>query len=149
MPDIDYRAAYCGLFCGACPVFLATETEGGIKAEDGAILACGGCRSERLTPWCAQCSLKACAQKRGLDFCGECAEYPCESFAGFRDTPDFPYHSECPSYLSAIKAEGWKSWIASMERKWRCPDCGRECSWWDQSCPSCKKAMPGFKKPGN
>jgi rubredoxin len=30
---IDNRAAYCGLYCGACPVFLATSAEGGLKSE--------------------------------------------------------------------------------------------------------------------
>jgi hypothetical protein len=144
---IDSRAAYCGLYCGACPVFLATRAEGGLLAEDGALLACDGCRSSRLPPWCAECALKACAREKKLGFCGECSEYPCAPYVGFRDAAQYPYHTECPAYLEAIKAEGWQAWLASMERKWSCPDCSKPASWWDQVCPSCKISMPGFKKP--
>jgi hypothetical protein len=145
---IDDRAAYCGLFCGACPVFLATRAEGGLKAEGGALLSCDGCRSERLPVWCAQCSLKTCARKKEIEFCGDCGQYPCADYAGFRDSADYPYHSECPGYLSSIKAEGWKAWLESMERMWSCAECGRPASWWDRICPSCRSAMPGFQKPG-
>ena len=137
------RAAYCGLYCGACPVFLATRTDGGLAATDGTRLACDGCRSDRLPPWCAECGLKACARKKGLAFCGECSEYPCVPYAGFRDAREFPYHLDCPGYLKAIKAIGAAAWLSSMEEKYRCPACSKPISGGGGSCPSCGSPVPG------
>jgi hypothetical protein len=49
--------------------------------------ACGGCRNDNR---CGMpgCAAKVCAAERGIDFCGECPEFPCtrntypESLAG-------------------------------------------------------------------
>jgi hypothetical protein len=39
--------------------------------------ACGGCRSENLQ--CpVECFAKTCNRQRGVDFCFECSEYPCD-----------------------------------------------------------------------
>jgi hypothetical protein len=144
---IDPRAAYCGLFCGACPVLVATRETGGLDAEGGKKLECSGCRSESTPPWCAECGLKSCARERRLDFCGQCGEYPCAKFVSFRDDPRYPYHGECPEYLSAISEKGWRAWLSDMEGKWTCPDCGRPAAWWDETCQACGIRMPGFRKP--
>ena len=148
MEKIDDRAAYCGLFCGACPLYVATRTDGGIRTEEGELLACDGCRSAaRMGKWCATCTLKTCARGKGLEFCNECAEYPCGPYVEFRDAGDYPYHTECPGYLEAIRAEGWRAWIASMEKKWTCPSCAKPVAWWDRSCQACGADAPGFEKP--
>jgi hypothetical protein len=144
---LDPRAAYCGLYCGACPVFIATRESGSLSADDGASLSCSGCRSDECAPWCLECSLKKCARKRGLAFCGECADYPCADYSGFRDAPPYPYHAECPGYLKDIAALGTAGWLMSMESKWTCPDCGRPASWWEKKCRACGIPMPGFDKP--
>jgi hypothetical protein len=147
METIDERAAYCGLYCGACPTFLATRSEGGMAAGDGERLACDGCRSDRQPTWCAECELKACAAKRGLAFCGDCAEYPCGPYSEFRDSAEYPYHLDCPGHLKAIASSGAPTWLASMEEKYRCPRCSKPVSWWSGSCPSCGAPSPGFRKP--
>lgn len=51
----------CGLYCGACPTYL----HGG----------CGGCIREHET---GDCYSRDCALERGVRFCGECGEFPCE-----------------------------------------------------------------------
>jgi hypothetical protein len=147
METVDNRAAYCGLFCGACPVFLATRAEGGLATEDGSRIACDGCRSERLPSWCAECGLKACAKKKGLAFCGECSDFPCDPYAGFRDAKEYPYHLDCPGYLKAIASMGAAAWLSSMEEKYRCPRCAKPISWWSGMCPSCGSPVPGYRKP--
>lgn len=44
--------------------------------------ACGGCRGDNIT--CPlDCLAKTCSREKGVDFCFQCAEYPCEGqFAG-------------------------------------------------------------------
>ena len=39
--------------------------------------ACGGCRSTHA--YCpSQCGVQACHREKGVDFCFQCAAYPCE-----------------------------------------------------------------------
>jgi len=144
---IDPRLAYCGLYCGACPIHIATLEEGGFKAEDGARLSCSGCRSDECPPWCRECALKECARRRGLAVCGDCGDYPCPDYAGFRDAAEYPYHSECPAQLELIEDEGAAAWLSAMQSKWTCPDCGRPATWWEKKCRACGAPMPGFDKP--
>jgi len=44
--------------------------------------SCGGCRSERVQ--CPiVCEAKTCHREKGIDFCFQCGEYPCEKqFSG-------------------------------------------------------------------
>lgn len=144
---IDQRAAYCGLYCGSCPVFIATRESGGMKTKEGGTLSCSGCRSDDCPSWCLDCELKKCARKREMAFCVDCADYPCEPYVGFRDASEYPYHAECPAYLEEIKAKGAPAWLGDMEAKWTCPDCGRPASWWDKKCKACGVPMPGFDEP--
>lgn len=61
--------AYCGLSCGGCEY---RETAN-----------CGGCAATAGNPFHGQCELAACAIKRGVRFCGECPDIPCELLTRF------------------------------------------------------------------
>jgi len=46
--------------------------------------SCGGCRSENVQCFIV-CEAKDCCREKGLDFCFQCGEYPCEKqFSGRR-----------------------------------------------------------------
>ena len=60
--------AYCGVDCAACPDY--TEQN------------CPGCR-ESEWPDGDPCPPVACCQKREIDFCGQCADFPCEMMREF------------------------------------------------------------------
>ncbi len=140
-------AAYCGLYCGACPLFLETARRPAGTAPAPGEQRCLGCRSDVNGSWCAQCGLKRCAREKGLDFCGACAEFPCPDWRGFRDDPRYPYHVETGDHLRAIAEAGEAEWLRRMERKWTCPTCGARADWYARSCPRCAAAMPGFSRP--
>ncbi len=145
MKNLPFIAdAYCGLYCGSCPQFLAAR-RGELSAGQA---ECRGCRSESTAGWCAECTLKDCARKKGIEFCHLCAEYPCDSLKGFASHPDYPYHREIFGYLEAIKSRGRDAWLGEMKKRWSCAACGREASWWDLSCEKCGAALNGYKKPG-
>jgi hypothetical protein len=65
-------AAVCGLCCDVCSIFIASHDDPqrlalladrmGWKVEEA---HCDGCRSDRLTPYCRDCDLRACAEQRG------------------------------------------------------------------------------------
>ena len=132
------RAAdgYCGLYCGSCPQFLSTEPD-----------SCLGCKSGRNQGWCLTCTYKACARKRGIEFCYLCEKYPCAELNEFAYHPDYPYHQEIFAYMTTIRERGREAWLAEMKKRWSCPSCGREASWWDLSCGDCGAALKGYRKP--
>ena len=51
----------CGVYCGACPTYLASN--------------CKGCADEHTK---GDCFSRDCAAEKGLDFCGQCGKFPCD-----------------------------------------------------------------------
>lgn len=89
--------SYCGINCQGCPVYKATVTndvdlkkhvmsEWGkmYKREfDIAEVQCRGCKSQVVFGLCAKCDILKCNQDKGLDYCQQCKEYPCERMIRF------------------------------------------------------------------
>ena len=94
--------AYCGTYCGACPVYWATRESDTAKqrcmraaiakissrkyamdvtADD--ITGCDGCRAEGgvLFRGCLECPVRKCAREKGLTNCAPCPEYPCRDLS--------------------------------------------------------------------
>jgi hypothetical protein len=60
----------CGFYCGSCPTYIKGE--------------CAGCRAAHEK---GNCFTFDCVQERGLAYCGQCADFPCdELFARERAT---------------------------------------------------------------
>lgn len=145
---------YCGLYCGACMLFLKTingeieefAAENGLPVSD---FACYGCKSEQVAKWCRECNLKDCSSEKGLDNCGECNEYPCDDLVNFRDDPQYPYHIEITEYLEEISNKGKEAWLRSMEKRWSCKECGEPYGWYQLSCNNCKAAVDGYEEPSD
>lgn len=65
--------AYCGVDCSECP-----------DLDSG---KCPGCRK---TVWEEgdECMPVACCSRRGIPFCGKCAEFPCPDMKEFYEESD-------------------------------------------------------------
>jgi hypothetical protein len=85
----------CGLDCGACEGYLATQANDAAAKEkvaakwrvefgnpkvDAKYVTCDGCRTEDgvLGGHCAECEQRLCAIGRGLPNCAYCPDYGCE-----------------------------------------------------------------------
>ena len=99
------QIAYCGLDCGKCPAFIATQNDDDnarkktagyyhkqfgfdVKAED---INCDGCLTEggRLFDYCMTCEIRKCCGEKDLDNCTQCDEKPCERLNRFHEfSPD-------------------------------------------------------------
>lgn len=142
MPD-KRLAAVCGLFCPACHVYIATR-EG---PEQLAMLArryqkpleelrCRGCRTEERCFYCETvCFMARCAAGKGLDFCGDCADYPCEGLKKFQ--AQAPHRIELWESHARRKEAGWKTWYAEMTEHYACPQCRTVNSAYDLTCRKC------------
>lgn len=58
---------YCGIDCTVCPSF-----------KDG---SCEGCKTKVHIETC-DCPILACAKEKGMEYCSECEEFPCEKNEG-------------------------------------------------------------------
>ncbi|MBN1661016.1 MAG: DUF3795 domain-containing protein [Anaerolineae bacterium] len=90
--------AYCGLSCGECPAYVATQA-GDMDALEKVLvrwstefnaphismqdMLCDGCTAQdsRLNGYCRQCKIRACAVERRLESCAACDEYACATLA--------------------------------------------------------------------
>jgi hypothetical protein len=136
-------AAVCGLFCPACRVFIGTkeETE---RLEAMARrfqkpieeMQCNGCRSERRCFYCeSRCTMAKCAAEKGVEFCGECAEYPCENLKAFQT--EMPHRIELWQSQKRIKEAGYEKWYLEMIEHYSCQKCGTLNSAYDIACRKC------------
>jgi hypothetical protein len=97
--------AYCGLDCGTCPAFHASERLTMAERQDvadmwtakygGTFTAveidCVGCTHEGVhIPHCEdQCEIRKCAMAMAVPTCAECADYGCTKVAGLlADVPE-------------------------------------------------------------
>jgi hypothetical protein len=145
-PDKKLAAA-CGLFCPACIVFMASRETPENREKLSRSLAipleklhCDGCRSEKRFSFCLTCKLIVCADKKGVDFCGACADFPCNNLKEFQGAK--PHRLELWSDQGRIQEVGYEKWFAEMLEHYACPQCGALNSAYHVSCRECG-ATPG------
>lgn len=139
-------AAVCGLFCPACSFFIGTkEDPESLKAKAVSLrlpveeLECHGCRSEKRSFFCKEyCKMTKCAAEKGIDFCGECPEYPCEELKEFQ--VKMPHRIELWKSQERIKEVGYEKWYAEMLEHYSCPECRTLNSPYDMACRKCGTA---------
>lgn len=137
------HAAVCGLYCPACSIFIGAHEDprrlefiakqSNRNPED---IECYGCRAEKRNIFCEQdCIMFPCAQEKGIDFCAECENYPCEDLKEFQ--AKMPHRLELWDAQESIKNDGYEQWLEEMEKHYSCPECGTINSTYDQKCRSC------------
>jgi hypothetical protein len=145
-------AAACGLYCGACPVYIANAgvtnldeiaAERNLPREE---IVCEGCQGGKVTVWCRTCVMRRCPKGQRKAFgatqtCAVCPDFPCADYVEFRDDPAFPYHLDAPLNLEALRVQGRHTWLDRQAAAFACPSCGRRLSWWDKNCPVCARPV--------
>ena len=86
----EQMLSYCGIDCGGCPAYIATQANDVEKltsltqewfdgATDYTIIMCDGCKStSQIMKWCGECPTRACAIERGHKNCAYCDDFGCE-----------------------------------------------------------------------
>jgi len=96
---MEKMIASCGIVCSECGAFIATKTgdeklrektakewsnmfNADIKTED---VYCDGCLQNEgyLFSHCHECEIRKCCQKKQIENCAYCRDYPCESLSDF------------------------------------------------------------------
>jgi hypothetical protein len=149
--DRNALAAACGLYCGACSVYVARERGDhealqktserfsqlrGRKFEP-AELVCNGCLSSQLADTCRKCDIRDCATEKGITHCSECADFPCKVITDFNND-DRLHHSEVLANIRRQREAGINAWLDEQDKRWRCNACGTRIEWYDYIlCPRC------------
>ncbi len=100
------KLGYCGIYCGSCKNFKENAN-------------CMGCRDEQVM--LNDCPTRACVTKKGLLFCGECAEFPCSLLNEFYKDGN-PHHNLAYKNTLRIREIGADKWL--LEQIALC-----SCSW--------------------
>jgi len=143
--------AYCGIYCGACGIFIATREGTLDKLVEqtkipGQYQGCTGCRSDRNNLCCMNCSIKRCCLYKGIRSCSECDEFPCSVLEAF-DRDEYPHHSGVIESLQLLSGSGPEKWLDQQRKRWSCPHCQTAFHWYQDRCDSCGKEVRAYKLP--
>jgi hypothetical protein len=149
--DGEKLVAPCGLYCGACPMFLASQEndeqriQAILKQFSGrgpklaaADLQCDGCiGGGRVASFCRACAMRACAENtKKVTRCADCPDFPCSKITNFNND-GMAHHAEVLANCRKLKEVGIKIWAKSEEERWRCPQCRANIAWYDTACSRC------------
>jgi hypothetical protein len=109
--------AFCGLDCGECEAYVATQKndlaglervaakwakEFGAQELTADMCVCDGCAAGKRvsTAHATKCGVRLCALGRGVETCAHCVDYGCETLQGF-----FAFAPVLKEKLEAIRRE--------------------------------------------
>jgi hypothetical protein len=117
MGNLDLMGV-CGLYCGACSIYRATQDNNEQKLQDFARglstrtgnsftvedVRCDGCLGKgRIDLWCKNCQILLCNKlQSGKLRCSDCNEFPCSRLTYFRDD-GMKHHLEITENLGQIR----------------------------------------------
>lgn len=136
------KTAVCGLLCDVCSLYIGSHFDRarnerlsekfGIAPQD---MECDGCRSEVNASFCKSCDFKLCVAQKGIDFCFECGDYPCEKLKEFQASK--PHRIELWDYNNKIKESGFEKFREDTLPDYQCQNCGAINSTYDLKCYKC------------
>ena len=101
----------CGLNCGLCPRYHTYGTS-----------RCPGCAGEGFSEVHPPCGVLSCCQRKGLEYCFDCDEYPCKKYDGAELTDSFITHKNQLRDIDKAKQIGMEAYEAELNTKIRILD---------------------------
>ena len=152
--------APCGLYCGACAIYMAHrdnnrkfkerlvnlykgEVPGkGVLPNADKLIAddtkCRGCLSDEQFMHCRQCEIRACTIEKGYTGCHQCDEFPCEHIERFPMAVGKKVILRAIPYRREVDTE---KWIQDEEARYICPECGNKVFRGVVKCNQCKAKL--------
>ena len=98
--------ASCGLNCGLCPRYYTVGSS-----------RCPGCAGDGFSKVHPPCGVLSCCQRKGLEYCFECDEYPCPKYDGADETDSFITHKNQYRDMDKVKQIGMNTYSAELNEK--------------------------------
>ena len=134
--------APCGLYCGVCGIYCASESGDQPLKEKLAKaygdtpdkINCKGCRSDSVYWYCAVCGIKSCVIEKGYLGCHQCDSFPCDKIE------NFPVPEGKKNILRAIplwRELGTEAFVKGEEKLFSCDNCGTQLFRGARKCRQC------------
>ncbi|OHD62879.1 MAG: hypothetical protein A2176_07010 [Spirochaetes bacterium RBG_13_51_14] len=150
--------APCGLYCGACGIYIATRDNndkfkkilGDLYGSKPEHTECLGCMQpellEKLYGFCRVCTMRDCVREKGYYSCHQCADWPCEKVEKFGlATGRRVMKRAIPLWRKKVRElgdqQGSVEWARSELERYHCPSCGEPLFRGARQCRSCKEAL--------
>jgi hypothetical protein len=150
--------APCGLYCGACGVYIATRDKNekfkammgklyGTKPEE---TECLGCMQADPPPkmygYCKLCKIRNCVKGKGFYSCHPCKEWPCDLIEKFGfGTGVKVMKRAIPIWRAKVAEhgdeEGSVEWARAECERYHCSSCGKPLFRGAQRCRECKRPV--------
>jgi hypothetical protein len=110
--QMDYKTrAYplfsaCGLNCGLCPRYHTSGTS-----------RCPGCAGEGFSAVHPSCGVLSCCQRKEIEYCFECVEYPCKRYDNVDLYDSFITHKNQIRDLEKAKKIGMEAYKTEQTEK--------------------------------
>ena len=148
--------APCGLYCGACGVYIATrDNNEKFKAIMGKLYGtkpdeteCFGCMQpdppKKLYCYCKDCKIRNCIKSKNYYSCHQCNDWPCSMIESFGlKTGLRVMKRTIPIWKDKVKKLGDKigsvEWARTECKRYHCSKCGEPLFRGAQRCRVCKK----------
>jgi hypothetical protein len=96
----------CGLNCGLCPRFY---TEGSSL--------CPGCGGEGFLETHCSCSILPCCERKGIEYCFDCDEFPCKKYDRADEHDSFITHKNQFVDMEKAKQNGMEAYKSELSEK--------------------------------
>jgi len=96
----------CGLNCGLCPRY---HTNGSSR--------CPGCAGEGFSKVHPNCGVLSCCQRKGLEYCFSCDDYPCGKYDGADLKDSFITHKNQLADIEKVKYIGIEAYKDGLNTK--------------------------------
>jgi hypothetical protein len=129
--------APCGLFCGICASYLAYSRN--IPKKKNQVSHCPGCRPRNKQ--CAYLKKNCSSLLEGkVLFCYQCEQYPCERLLHLDQRYRLNYKHSPIDNLEEIRSEGTAAFLANIQNRYKCGECGGTISLHNQVCYDCQQS---------
>jgi len=149
--------APCGLYCGACGVYIAGRDKNEkfrsvmanlykTKPEETKCLGCMHPDASRIYSACTSCNIRDCVKSKGYYSCHQCEEWPCRMIRDFPlATGSRVMKRTIPIWRAKVAASGYEEgsveWARAECQRYHCSSCGKPLFRGAQRCRACKKPV--------
>jgi len=140
----------CGLYCGACPVYLSRFEDGEFRirvAEAWGISVdrcdCDGCGKPKSNSPCADCKILVCLDDKNIRTCYECESFDREDCENFERTYRICLEQsiDLRQNLERLYSSGNEKWIERNAQVYVCKACGARIPWGFAQCQRCGREL--------